>query len=175
MCCVVPVSCTDNPPPCPCACLRSPLCPSGVLWILESLQGHLGAFLSFSDTAAEQSSRRPMDSAALRRWTNPIHAVPACISASRCAAFTSTGRSIPRSRDVHAGWALVARKALAGIACQSDTAARGRLSRANQCGSTPGQGSGIRGCLAGKKGAAHETSNIYHQGGITKLEQNRAN
>lgn len=38
-----------------------------------------------------------------------------------------------------------------------------------------GQGSGIRGCLAGKKGAARETSNIYHQGGITKLEQNRAN
>lgn len=37
-----------------------------------------------------------------------------------------------------------------------------------------GQGSGVRGRLAGKKGAARETSNIYHQGAIARLEQNRA-
>lgn len=54
--------------PCPCACcdpLSAPR-PAGALWTLESLQGTSGLFLT-----RPQSSRRPMDSAALRPCTNP--------------------------------------------------------------------------------------------------------
>lgn len=155
--------------------------PSGALCTMEPLQGTSGLFflLSPSDTVAEQSTRQPMDSAAMRPWTNPSKP---CRRASRRVVEQHSHRRDDQYYAVGmcelVGPWTVARHWLASLVSrtrQLDGDSAGPIKAVQPLGRDQGSGSGIRGCLAGKKGAARETSNIYHQGGITKLEQNRAN
>lgn len=142
----MPVSCTDGAPlvPVPAAACHLPsAAPPPFPLPLWSLQGTSGHFLT-----RQRSVRRPMDPAALRPWTNRSKQWRRACGRVVEQHFASTGRSIPRGRDAHAAQALAARKALAGIACQSDTAARlatqqGQSRRLSPWPAVRGQGSAV--------------------------------